>query len=334
MLKKTDSLATTRTLKLFNQSDLHIEISSKCTLKCPRCPRTELPYGDLNQEFSLLEFQTAFPLHYIKEITNILFCGDIGDPIYATEFVDIVEYIKSNSLCNLLIITNGSYRKQDWWTRLGNALNENDTVQFSIDGWDQDSNAKYRVNSDFESILTGINTLKDVSKCRIKISSIYFNFNESEMTRILDLAKSLGVDEWQSVCSTKFNGRYLVNGVDPLIPSDHTKISEDSLYKMNSIVLNRARPVRINYQRNAHKWARCLNWKKEMFISASGLVFPCPWFNSGYNNNDFVQKYKDQINVKRRSLESILGDPLWEEFIARLETMPLDICKIKCRGCE
>ena len=35
----------------------HIEPSSICTLKCPRCPRAEVPEGLLNRQLSLKFFQ-------------------------------------------------------------------------------------------------------------------------------------------------------------------------------------------------------------------------------------------------------------------------------------
>ena len=78
---------------LFNPAQLHIELSSKCTLKCPRCPRTELNPDSINREISLVEFQRAFSPELLKEVQEILFCGDIGDPIYAKDFLKIVKYI-------------------------------------------------------------------------------------------------------------------------------------------------------------------------------------------------------------------------------------------------
>jgi hypothetical protein len=68
-----------------------------------------------------------------------------------------------------------------------------------------------------------------------------------------------------------------------------------------------------------------------MFINVDGLVFPCPWFNSGYQENDFVQKYRDRLSVKTRSLTEVLADPMWEEFITRLAVFPLEVCKLKCK---
>lgn len=335
MLKRTALPVITQTLKLFNTEELHIEVSSKCTLKCPRCPRTELGPDAVNSEFSLAEFELAFPPELLTDVKRILFCGDMGDPIYATEFIDIVKYIKTtNAFLQLDIVTNGSYKKSDWWNELGGALTNRDTVTFSVDGWDHDSNNLYRVNSNFDSIIIGIKTLRSSSDCRIKWSTIYFNFNEHRIDDIKNLAKDLGCDEWQSVVSTKFNGRYAVNGVDPLIPSDPALSSDTGVYQTYPMVLNRPKLIKIKNQVNAHRWAKCLNWQKELFINVEGLLFPCPWFNSGYQENDFVQKYRDRLNVKTRGLDQVLNDPMWQEFITRLEVMPLEVCRIKCYECS
>lgn len=320
--------------RLFSTQELHIEISSKCTLKCPRCPRTELDPDGLNQEISLAQFKKAFPVPQLQNIKKIVFCGDIGDPIYATEFVDIVAYIKSFSAVDLSIVTNGSYKKTAWWEALGQWLSNRDTVTFSVDGWDQESNEKYRVNSDWDSIIAGINALRASSDCRIGWSSIYFNFNEDRMEQIKALATELGCDEFQVVSSNKFDGRYSINGIDPLKPINSNNVAHGVYIKAASTI-NRPKPIHMTYiMPQGHEWARCLQWKKELFINVEGLVFPCPWFNSGYQQNDFVEKYRDRLSVKDRSLEEILDDPMWEEFITRIETMPLDVCRIKCRDCR
>ena len=43
----------------------HIEISSKCTLKCPRCARQEVPDGLVNTELSLEFFERNFTKEFI-----------------------------------------------------------------------------------------------------------------------------------------------------------------------------------------------------------------------------------------------------------------------------
>lgn len=314
---------------MFNFNEIHIEVSSKCTLKCPRCPRTEFKPEQLNQEISLAEFRSAFPVTVLANIQTFLFCGDVGDPIYATEFLDIIEYLKINSKA-VRIVTNGSYKSHEWWTKLGCMLTVRDHVTFSVDGWDQASNEQYRVNSNFTSICNGLTSLRAVSKCQITWSAIVFKFNEDNLTTIKGLASDLGADHFQTVNSTKFDGRYLVNGVDLLKP---TVVNPTNLYIKDLASLNeRVMPIVFRERVNRHHWAKCINWETNPFINVDGLVFPCAWFSSGYQENDFVQKHKDKLSIKTRSLADIIADPIWEEFQTRLELFPLEICKIKCKN--
>jgi len=312
---------------LFDYTQIHIEISSRCTLRCPRCPRTELLPAGLNRDISLSEFQQAFPLETLANIKKIVFCGDIGDPIYAQDFLEICTYIKSTNV-KLVIVTNGSYRKADWWVRLGEILSTQDQVTFSVDGWDQESNEKYRVNCNFDSIITGAKALRHSSQCYMVWSSIYFNFNEDHMSHIKDLAKKLGFDSFQTVKSSKFEGRYIVNGIDPLKPKN---IASTLIYEKDITTLTY--PVAsVTSLPKKHNWAKCLNREKDLFISVDGIVMPCPWFNSGYQENTFIKQYQDKLSIKNRTLLDILEDAVWEEFLNKLDKDPLEICRLKCKN--
>lgn len=280
-------------------------------------------------------FQTAFPASFLPEVGKILFCGDIGDPIYAKDLVGICSYIKTSSPSTMIkIITNGSYKSADWWSDLGRVLGREDQVTFSVDGWDQGSNERYRVNSNFDSIIEGAMTLRSVSDCMMSWSMIYFLFNEEHVDRVRSLARNLGFDMFEAVKSTKFDGRYLIDGIDPLKPVHTNNVSVFTTYNKDARerLRERAIPVFLKQTKEAHPWAKCLNWQKELFINVDGLVFPCPWFNSGYQDNDFVDKYRDRISVRNRTLMDILNDPLWGELITRFETMPLEVCRIKCKN--
>ena len=109
----------------------HIEISSKCTLRCPRCARQEIPEGLVNTELDLEFFKRNFTPEFIKSnLEKITFCGDDGDPIYAHDLIPVIEYVKSVKPVEIVIVTNGSHRKTTWWTQLGSILGSGDTVHF------------------------------------------------------------------------------------------------------------------------------------------------------------------------------------------------------------
>lgn len=335
MSKKTDSQHTIQMSRLLNHKKIHIELSSKCTLKCPRCPRTEMDPEGLNKDIGIDVFKSAFSVPLLSSIDDLLFCGDIGDPIYARDFLPIIDYVKQTSNVRVTIITNGSYKDPDWWAQLGRMLAPDDTVVFSVDGWDQASTEQYRVNSNFASIVAGARALRANSACRMTWSAIYFSFNESHISKIRDVAKDIGFDVFRTIRSSKFDGRYLVNGLDSLKPSSHLYVSSDTQYKETDEYLSNKPPKQlIAYESpHNHTWARCMRWQKEMFINVQGLVFPCPWFNNAYMENDFVDQHRDQININNRTLLEILDDPLWQDLLNRFDANPLDICKYKCRDC-
>lgn len=319
---------------VFDLTHLHVELSSKCVLRCPRCPRTEMAdaHPHINQDYSLDEFCTIFTQDILSQIKYLSFCGDIGDPIYARDFLEIIEYIKQISATTQInIVTNGSYKDPNWWQRLGSSLDQHDRVTFSVDGWDHDSNRIYRVNSDWDSIIAGVRSLRSSSDVNMRWSTIVFRFNMHRIEEIRQIAQDLGVDQFETVKSMKFGSndpRYLnVNGIDPLEPGNY---KEEKNYSKSVIKLARGYTLPTAARDTKH-WAKCLNGTQMPFVSVDGRFFPCAWFSSGYMENDFVEKYQNAINVRTRGFAAVLTDPCWEELKMRWEMFPPAICQFKCK---
>ena len=172
----------------------HFEVSGKCTLKCPRCPRTELKLPWLNQELSLKDFARIFTPGVLSQIKYLLFCGHTGDPIYAKDFLEIVEYIKQNSQTTIKIVTNGSYKKEDWWIQLGQLLDHNDSITFSIDGL-EDTNNIYRINSNWQKIMENAQAYINAGG-RARWKFLVFQHNEHQIEQARELSKQLGFKDF------------------------------------------------------------------------------------------------------------------------------------------
>ena len=128
----------------------HIEPSAICPLKCPRCPRTEHPETPwLNRQMDLQFFNSFMtPEMLANHVQRITMCGDVGDPIYCRDYLDIYRYIKQhNPRCHVFTVTNGTGKTKQWWQEFGTVANAYDSINFSVDGFDQTSNSIYRVNS-------------------------------------------------------------------------------------------------------------------------------------------------------------------------------------------
>src|SRR4051794_31873359 len=104
---------------------LHIELTSRCTLACPRCARTLNPAELSIQDLPLEIIGRSINKHAFPKLKSVLLCGSYGDPIYHRQFHDVIAHLKSEKL-GVRMDTNGSYRNKEWWERTGAILSRSD----------------------------------------------------------------------------------------------------------------------------------------------------------------------------------------------------------------
>jgi len=316
----------------------HIEISSKCTLRCPRCARQEVPDSLINTELDLEFFKRNFtPEFVLANVEKITFCGDDGDPIYAHDLVPVISYIKSIKPVEIVIITNGSHKKIEFWSQLGAVLTDTDTVHFSIDGWDNESNNLYRVNSDYDSILEGLVYLRKASACQIVWAAIAFKFNEKHIAKLINLAVRWGADALQLTKSTKFGKIYPSYGEDdPLQPTasliSSSERFEREIYKTSSRGLTtRVSETNIRLYNNIKETngvkPLCEIGNKGLYIDAQGRLFPCCWVANRYGHNSEWQQNANRFDLKTRTLTDALTDEFWT---GQFQTFKWQECQTKC----
>lgn len=326
----------------------HFEVSGKCTLKCPRCPRNDTaPVPWINKELTLDFFQRTLTPDLLKNtVKRITMCGDVGDPIYASEYLDIIEYIKSvNPQIHIYTITNGSYRRAEWWQRFAAISNEYDTVNFSVDGFDNDSNNLYRIGSDWSSIMTGMSIMAQQSSAFVYWATIVFAFNQDHLDKIKQLATAAGCDGLQLTYSTKFGSKYGTaygGAADPLEPREEF-ISKTHRYERYFTNLSGREPLNNSYletnqrmfqlvkdQHNKFITPMCAIGNRGLYVSADGVLHPCSWVSFPYVSmatdrktinfaDSFHQTYRDQLNLNTRSLDQVLADPIWSKLFGSFD---------------
>ena len=315
----------------------HIEISSKCTLRCPRCARQEVPNGLINTELDLSFFKRNFtPQFLIDNVEKITFCGDDGDPIYVRDLISVIQYIKNIKPIEIVIIINGSYKNTTWWKSLAQSLSHNDSIHFSVDGYDNVSNNMYRVNSNFDSIISGIKTVRANSTCIITWAAIAFKFNENHLLAMQEQARLLGVDIFQITKSTKFGCVYPSYGdQDPLQPNTNL-ISDIHRFQREFIRLTDRKENPINKinlklyekaQNNKNIIPLCEIGNKGLYIDAKGRLFPCCWVANRYNHNNEWQVLAEKFNLHLRNLTDVINDPFWEN---EFQSFKWQECQTKC----
>lgn len=311
----------------------------------------------LNKEISIEEFKRTFTPDFISEfVQRFTMCGDVGDPIYCKDYLQIVEYIKTvKPNCHVYTITNGSYKTERWWKEFARISNEYDTVNFSVDGYDQMSNDLYRVNNNFESIMQGMHIMGHQSTAFVNWAAIYFNFNQDHTQKIVDLAKKNGCDAVQWTKSTKFSSKYDgAYGEDLLEPRQEFISKTDRYERHTQLLTNRTQDTKQYLTTNREKYYNtrqvngilplCLVGNRGMYMNAEGTVHPCSWTSFPYQSmsfenktikyeDSFFEKYRHILNVKNGlTIEQVLNHDLWEKFFTGMKNDTWVECSLKCRA--
>jgi MoaA/NifB/PqqE/SkfB family radical SAM enzyme len=248
----------------------------------------------------------------------------------------VIAYFKSiKSDIEIVIVTNGSYKSESWWQSLAIQLGPNDSVHFSIDGWDNASNNQYRVNSDWNSIIEGVKTLRAHSRCQIIWAAIAFKFNQKYIQRMKAQAFDLGFDRFQLTKSTKFGSVYPHYGDKDILEPIPDLVSQTHRFEREVYDFTDRKPQSwpINLERYQQSLEingvkpLCSIGNKGLYISAQGQLFPCCWVANRYAHNQEWQELGKQFDLKQRSLESVLQDAFWQ---SEFQSYRWNECQTKC----
>lgn len=307
----------------------NIEPTNMCTLKCPRCPRTTFiekfkSKNWNNQNLNLTDLKMFLDI----DISGLQFSinGNYGDPIYYPDLIEMVKYFKSNR-ANIILHTNGSYQKIDWWYQLGSLLDNNDIINFSIDGT-PDNFTDYRVNADWTSIEQGINVMVK-SPAKIVWKYIVFSYNEHTIEDARLLSQQLGMDDFVLNNSDRWENN------DWLKPKNYANIVDTSntgiLYNGSHIGARDKTIIQWKEQntRQHDIDPLCKKIHQLHFISAWGYYMPCCWAGDYrfYYKSEFY-KNKDLYDISKTTVSKLLTN--LQDYYNTLETTKPEYCTFNC----
>ena len=199
----------------------HVEATSKCTLECPLCDRTW--FYEKFKKREIHEIDIEMLKNFLGKEANVTFCGNNGDPIYHSKFLELCEELKKQKT-RISITTNGSGKSHAWWEKLCSILDSGDKVTFSIDGL-EDTNHIYRKNAKWKTIMTGIEVC---TRHLVKVvwKFIMFKHNQHQIQEVKKLAKELDVDEVKVIQSDRWHD------LQNLMP-DNEHVNQNYVYKEN-----------------------------------------------------------------------------------------------------
>jgi len=257
--------------------------------------------------------------------------------------MEICLWIKTvNPTIHLVIITNGSYRPAAWWQALARIMDHRDELNWSIDGWDQHTNEQYRVNSDWSSMMQGIQAFTAVNPDTYRVwAAIAFRFNQDHIPQMQALAQQQGMDLFQLTKSTKFGSHYpeTYGTSDPLCPDRSDLVSSSHRFERTLVPLSdRGRPGQLlkevfwSRARDLDKQHKhsgiCLIGNKGVFLNSQGEFYPCCWTANRYSHNQiWHDRASKNFNLWQRTFSEVIRDHFWQDEFLQFDSHE---CMTKC----
>lgn len=338
--------------------DIHLEITTKCNAGCPMCPRHYPHTSTVKEEIGLVDMtlekaKKILQPSLIKNLKNLLICGNYGDAISSMHLIPILELVRSiNPTTDIILATNGGARTPDFWKKIARLVTR---VDFAIDGL-RDTNHIYRqfVNWDILERNLKIYTSESV-KLNKKNHSRWvmnvFKHNEHQVDEAKNLARSWNVSAFRERYSNRFvtmDGKKVILDSWPVyndkgelthtiypttkdFPENYlenyqsdTPVSDDNFNftdintKITKGVLDRYNSIYENFE------TECVSDKyKTLYIDYKGKIYPCCWFAQSNEHPQTIpdmqvkamyKKYGEDFNdLTKHSIESIFDSGIFEE---------------------
>lgn len=310
-------------------TNIQIETSSMCNAACPQCLREwwDGDYSKIKQTYIPTEFyETKIPQHIYDGLDKINFCGTVGDPCTAPNFIEVCRVIQQkNPNIVITISTNGGMKSTEWWAELGSVLRPKDVVVFGIDGL-EDTNWIYRVNVRWTKLM-------DNARAFINAGGIaYWQFisfahNEHQISHAEQLSKDMGFKNFFTIPNNRFAVEQLF-GRPTTLGGNGLPLQPPKAVSEISVILKDGK-----LPKTVEAWASeaekgCIKCQAqdtdEAYIDAEGHLVPCCYiagakFTLDEKDGDgyytlWTKHGGDKINLNLNSWDSIMSGEFYKEL--------------------
>lgn len=285
----------------YNLEKLVIQITNRCNLMCDYCC--------MDSSSNNIEEEDFINTDIIKKIKilnpkQIVISG--GEPLVKDNLFEICECIKNEFNTKLSLSTNGTLIDKFNSKKIVNYF---DGIDISLDGYNDNTCSQIRGKGVYESVIRGINLLREEKCIPISLSTVIGKFNRESEQKFIDLCKKIDVNpnikQFMSLGrGNNVKKKYLDNDLDIIYYDDVDLINQ--IYEYKAI--------------------NCMAGYNQVFIDNKGDLFPCPLLAK--------EEYKFG-NITSISNEKIIETFVNKkhEIFDRLEALMITNQK-KCKKCN
>lgn len=281
-----------------------IEPTTSCNLRCPECPTgmqsLKRSKGNMNMEVfrKILEKLSPDLIHLTLYFQ--------GEPMLNPYFTQMVQMARSQKIF-VTTSTNGHFLNDENVEKI--IKSDLSHLVISIDGLDQETYEKYRVNGDLNTVTEGIHRLVSAKKAAkssspfIELQFLVMRHNQHQMHQMREFAKQSGVDKlaFKTAQVYNFDAESII--IPTLKSKSRYRQTSDGSWVMAKKIRNRCQRV----------WS-------SIVITWDGKVVPCC-----YDKNADHQPG----NLLEQSLSSIWENHLYTSFREKIlsNRAEIDICR-------
>lgn len=316
---------------------IQLDHTSRCNLACPQCARTSksgqtLP-GLAMSDLTLDDYKIILDPFKDRGV-GLFHCGNFGDVIASPTFEETFKYSIDNNVSNVVIATNGSMRKPEWWANLAREGKNKTRVIFAIDGL-EDTNHIYRVGSNYNNVIENAKAFIDAGG-NAQWAFIEFKHNYHQIEEARQIATDLGFASFE----VKYTARFADTKVDKVVTKKGKTVTQaptKASGKNQSDVEKIIKEYKSfdNYTDNTNISCKFKN-DNMVFIDMNMRLWPCCWFGSPgtlhrYKESSQTEsfkhlfdKYGEDFNDMRKYGWDVLNHEFFQEYLERSWNNPDD----------
>ena len=180
---------------------VELDLTTMCNAACPLCFRNHKDFPE--------KFKTPFArnvadilnqLLNFKNLKRVELIGQLSEPTTHPSFMTIARELKRLRK-QIKICTNGDLYNEDFWTFLGQTLDDCDEVWFTLCGSSEEMHAKYRVGTSLKKILANAAALRRARKID-GARALKFQYNKEDLSSegFASILSEFSRVEWISSC--------------------------------------------------------------------------------------------------------------------------------------
>jgi radical SAM protein with 4Fe4S-binding SPASM domain len=246
---------------------LDIEPNNWCNFKCNHCQVTHW-----DKEKSKLTLESFIDiLNMFPNLLRVKVQG-MGEPFLHDSSIEMLEELDKRDISSATT-SNGSVMHKDLLSRLSKLTQS--SITFSLDGSDNETFEKIRINGDFDKVTKNIKALIDSNpSINVILWSVITLENIHDYEAIIDLAHSLGA---KKLVFQTFLSDWGKDSMTDII--DAKNINKNDIDNITTNAQKRAKEIGLNLEifKDNHmtKENPCIWPWKSLFIDAAGNVLPC-----------------------------------------------------------